>query len=143
MRIYSIARQYPLRLLFALGAFSLVIPIAAKAQDEALTVFSPRQITREEVGRDSVTGAPIEKDTVSEQVAYGDLDLSRSSNVDELDKRVREAAEGVCSELDRMASWYSGEAHRNCVRQALKSAGDQIDAALARVNRGYGNADHP
>jgi UrcA family protein len=144
MRIYSIARQYPFRLLLTLGAFGLTtLSDAAKAQDEVFTVFSPRQTTREQVGRDAFTGAPIEKDTVSEQVAYRDLNLSKASDVDELDRRVREAAEDVCSALDRLAFTYSGEAHRNCVTKAIKTTGEQIDAAVATANRGYGNADRP
>jgi len=144
MRIYSIARQYPCRLLLALGAFSLTtLSTIAEAQNEPLVVFSPRQVTREQVGRDSVTGAPIEKTTVSEPVAYKDLDLSKVSDVDELSKRVREAVEDVCTELDRLQFSYSSEAHRNCVRKALKSAGEQIDAAVATANKGYGNADRP
>jgi UrcA family protein len=142
MRIYSIARLYPLRLLFTFAALGLIMPNIAKAQDESLTIFSPRHVTREEVGRDGFTGAPIEETAVSELVAYGDLDLSKASDVDELGKRVREAAEDVCSELDRELS-YSGEEHRNCVRSAMKSAHKQIDAALATANRGYGNADRP
>ncbi|HUO91537.1 MAG TPA: UrcA family protein [Rhizomicrobium sp.] len=143
MRIYSIARQYLLRHLFALGAFILIVPNTTQAQDEALTVFSPRQITHERLGRDSVSGAPIEKTTVSEQVAYRDLDLSKSSDVDRLDERLKEAAESVCSELDRLSFSYSGEVHRNCVRNALRSAGKEVDAAVASANRGYGNADKP
>lgn len=146
MRNHSVVRQRSVGLISMLAAFGVVAltNIASAQQSEEVTVVAPREITREQVGRSSSTGAAIEDITVSLEVAYRDLDLKKSADVDTLNKRIRDAAEDGCSELDKLLPLTGTSAtHRDCIRKAVRSASAQIDAAVATAGKGYGNADHP
>jgi UrcA family protein len=156
MRIYSIARQHASWLALAFATFGLIVlsdttmaqeatptQAAPTAQADEVTVTAPREVTRTRVGRSGI-GAPVEEVSVSERVAYNDLDLKKSSDVDVLNKRIKDAAEDSCSELDRLfPTSTSSRMHRDCVFKAVKVASLQIEAAVAAAGGKYGNADVP
>jgi len=137
VEIYSIARQRSTYLAFAFAASGLTLPSGAaiaQQQEEISVAAPPLEIVRKHVDR-NYGGARTEEVTISYQVAYGDLDLKRSADVETLNKRVSDAAKVDCSKLARLLPFtWSPMAHWNCVRRAMSSAAAQIDAATAAAN---------
>ncbi|HUO91538.1 MAG TPA: UrcA family protein [Rhizomicrobium sp.] len=158
MNIYSNARQHVAYA--ALAAFGVIAlsniaiaqttpessaPTAAPTnQATEVTVTAPREVTRTRVGRSNI-GAPIEDVAVTERVNIQDLDLKKTADVDELNRRVREAAADSCSELDRLFPLVpSSQTRRDCIRRAMRGANAQIEAAVAASGGRYGgNAEQP
>jgi UrcA family protein len=138
MHAYRTARQHLPRLAFVLAALGLtLLSDAAIAQPDESTVVSPREVTREQVGRSATTGAPIEDVVVTQQITYSDLNLNKPADVNELNDRIKDAAQDSCSELDRILPQTSSIRVRwECVRRAVRSANAQVNAAVA--NQGYG-----
>lgn len=91
-----------------------------------ITVYAPREI----VGRSPTTGAPIERVTASRVVVVRDLDLRTEQGVDELVRRVREAASAACREIDD-ANPLVLDDDRSCYREAMDGAMAQVDAAIS------------
>lgn len=96
-----------------------------RALDE-ITVYAPREV----VGRSPTTGAPIERVTVSRVVSVRDLDLRTEWGVDELTRRVREAAVSACREIEANEPFVLDD-DRSCYREALDRAMVQVDAAIS------------
>ncbi len=68
-------------------------------------------------------------------VSFADLDLQKESDIDELDKRIEDAAKESCkalSETRRLPLWGDA-AHRRCVREAIKSTDDELKTAFAAM----------
>ena len=63
-------------------------------------------------------------------VRYGDLDLNSQAGVASLHKRIRNAAESVCGELDNRASWACVTRTTQCVSEAVANG----VAAVANPN---------
>jgi len=59
-------------------------------------------------------------------VRYGDLNLNSQADVASLHKRLRNAAESVCSELDNRVMVLRG-IYEQCVSEAVSSAVTQVD----------------
>lgn len=88
---------------------------------ETVTVTAPR-VTVE-------PGTPgVSKVTTAEMsalVAFSDLDLSRTADLQALEARVREAAEGICGDLS--ADMPFGQPSTSvCVRRAVDDAMQQV-----------------
>ena len=126
-----------LRLIDPRGSLSAAFTVAALAvigcaratagtYSGDITVSSP---TVKTVGSDSLTGAPIEKSTVTARVAFDPSTLSTESGADELRERVLEAASEAC----RAAL---SEDHEGCVLETVRSAQPQVDKAIARSKGG-------
>jgi len=114
-------------------------PLSTPSQPEQVTVTAPREVTRTRVGRSRI-GAPIEDITISEPVAFNDLNLKNPSDVEQLNQRVRDAAADGCDEIDRLYPLTrSVDTRRDCIRRAVRSASAQVDAAVAAA-RGYGGS---
>ena len=127
------ARILPLRLsdpssslpaAFAVAALAVIGCARATAGTYSgdITLSAP---TVETVGSDSLTGAPIERSTVTARVAFDPLTLSTESGTAELRERVLEAASKAC----RAALT---EDYERCVLEAVQSAQPQVDKAIAR-----------
>ena len=98
---------------------------------DSVTVEAPR-VFRQEIGRTS-SGIPIEEISLSNRVAFSDLDLRNPGDVEELQRRVNVAAWQGCRELDWRYpdSFYPPVGGRSdCVRDAVASAMDQVNAAV-------------
>ena len=136
MRIYSIAKQYPVRValaLVALGLASLSDVAMAQQQPDEVTVVAPREIARSQTGR---LGARTEVVSVSQEVSYKDLDLKTPEGAKELNRRVTEAADDGCAELDRLFPMtLSSRLHNQCVRNSVQSTMNQINTAVAAAGR--------
>jgi UrcA family protein len=107
----------------------------AGRSSEEIAVVAPRTIERKTVGR-SVHGARIEEVSLSRRVSYADLDLSRSADVAELDKRIARTAKEACAELSTLLPLEYGRSaatDRACARKAVRAAEGQKQQAVERV----------
>jgi UrcA family protein len=91
-----------------------------------VTVSVPRTIHRERYGMVSQVV------NMSVRVPYGDLDLQTPSGVAELDKRITEAGNYVCRQLEVMYQIGLPDAY-GCVKEAIGGAQPQV--VLARAQR--------
>ena len=65
--------------------------------------------------------------TLSRPVSYGDLDLTRIADVEELQGRIADTARDICLILDRrMPGLKDADADRQCVRDAVRQAMAQV-----------------
>jgi UrcA family protein len=143
------ALRYSCATLAAVGALvgALAIPIGSAAAQttyetrEQITV-TPPYVQHRTIGR-SYTGAPIEELSLSRVVDLSDLDLSRWSDVQMLDSRVRQAAYSACNQLNReypeslYPSYQSSQSSdRDCVVRATNEGMAQARFAVAQWN-GY------
>jgi UrcA family protein len=126
--ILSNIRTTRLLATFALGTIPL-ISTRAQADDpeqvDQVTVSAPSVRT---VGRDSATGAPIEKTTKTVSIKFDPVTLTTNSGVSLLRDSVSEAAHKVCASMDPI-----DPEDETCVRNALESANPQVEAAIARA----------
>lgn len=112
---------------FAIGAIAVMSVSAYAADDpDEITVTAPSVKT---VGRDSTTGAPIEEYTAQARVAFDPVWLTTNSGVALLNDDVRNAAEKACYSADPLTD----DGEDTCVREAVRAAQAQIDAAIARA----------
>jgi UrcA family protein len=116
------------------GASLLLLAAPAYAQldaqsDETITVRPPYVVTK------STSGAPRERTTtytISRVVPYGDLDLKSDAGVQNLEGRVRDAANGVCGEIDRRYpdQVYAPVEGGDCANNAVAQAAPQVRGAI-------------
>jgi UrcA family protein len=119
-------------------------PAAAKAETEQVTVAGPYTVTRQDIGRIAGTGGWEEKEklSVSKQVSYSDLDLSKPTDVDVLKDRVKHAARDVCRELSRRfpATIYIPVDSDNCVHDATKDGLTKVAELAGQPNQAVASA---
>jgi UrcA family protein len=130
MNSSSLTRPSPARLstVLALGALAFMSAGAQAADNpNEITVSAPKAKT---VGRDAATGAPIEETTQTASVKFDPATLTTNSGAALLKDSVLDAANKLCSSITLpMADDDDG----TCVRDAVKSAQAQVDAAIARA----------
>lgn len=124
----------------------------AASQEEQVTVDGPYTVQHQVTKRAMQGRMEEETISVSQQVGYSDLDMSRQSDVDRLRDRVRTAAKDSCRELERRfpsAVYIPDKTRFECVREATSQAMAQIDAvasrsmAQANTGRAVARADVP
>ena len=116
---------------------------AATTGHEEITVDGPF-VVREQTTKRGLSGEMAEKTlTVSQNVSYADLDLSKPADVEKLRGRVNTAAVDSCKELVRRfpSSIYIPVGDdRRCAKDAAGRAMARVDAiasqSVARVNTG-------
>ena len=99
--------------------------LAQPDASEHITVPAPSIVQKTNVGPTSTRTI-----TVSQAVAYGDLNLGTQEGMTKLQGRVKQAAAGVCRELDRRypKPAYTGETvHNDCVGTATRQAMARIE----------------
>src|SRR3954462_7366768 len=132
-------------LVFGLQSFTAT-PATAQAApsgQEEVTVDGP-YVFHQQTTKRAMNGQMAEKTiSVSQQVSYSDLDLSKAGDVETLRTRVKTAAKDDCRELDRRFSpsiYVPFDDRRSCVRHATGQALARVDAiasqSLARANTG-------
>ena len=123
-------------MLLVLAGASLVIAhdAAAIAQNtseatgyhEEITVVAPHVVRRQVLKRAIAKQAmPVELISVQQRVSYRDLDLSKKSDADILEKRINDAAVESCKELDRRfppSVYMPTPADQDCVGTAANAA---------------------
>ena len=109
-------------------------PAWAAPESEQITVDGPYTV-RQEMTQRSMGGEMGEQHlSVSQNVSYADLDLTKYADVETLRQRVRTAAKDSCRELGRRfpVSMYIPLTTDTCARDAARNALAQVDAAAAR-----------
>lgn len=97
-------------------------------------VVVPYGIQRERTGRRaSGSLAPEETLTLSRVVSTDGLNLRYEADVSALHQRVEVTARDICNELDRATAGASTTSDRECVRDAVRAAMPQADAAVFRA----------
>jgi len=109
----------------AIGALTVLTARAHAAELDPITLSAP---TVKVVGHDPATEAPIEKRTVTARIAADAETLTMDSGVVLLKDRVLEAAYKACNAADPLS-----QDDGTCVHDALKSAQQQVDAAVAQA----------
>ncbi len=131
----------------AIGAFAIAAPALAKDMKEqgaygASASFSDDIIVvapgvyRDDTGRRTSSGIPIQELTLQRVINTGDLDLRRDSDVAELHRRVRDTAQSACDEVERASEGAPITTERECVRKATRDAMAQAET-LVYARRGY------
>ena len=116
-----------------LGAmFVSSVALSAERQMEEIRTHAERP--SENIVGWSLTGAPVKKVTLQYHVAFDDLDLTSSDDIDALRKRVTVAALQACADLGKRYR-NSGPNH-SCTSAAKRSAMLQVDRAIAQQRSG-------
>ena len=105
-------------------------PAWAAPESEQITVDGPYTV-RQEVTKRGMGGELAEQTlSVSQNVGYSDLDLTKHADVEKLRDRVRTAAKDSCRELDRRfpVSTYIPVTSRSCARDAARDGLAKVDA---------------
>ena len=120
--------------ILALAATGLVFktgPAVAQQANEVMEeIVVEAPISARQVGRSSTTGARIELIELKRRVSYADLDLSKHADVIELETRVETIAKESCEKLSAMYPLDSATEGRRCVKKAINSAEEQVQAAI-------------
>jgi len=127
----------------AFGAIS--VPVMAQDDYDsgsAVTVVAPR-ITHERTGQinNDGLGLPVERMSVSYDVDYSDLNMSRRSDRMRLEERIDVAASNSCRELhtrfpdSSFVPTHSDFNENNCQFQAVRAANDQLSDNLAAAHQ--------
>lgn len=136
----------------AIGAIAVAAPaLAQNAKDkgEAYTataadtsvygdeiiVIAPG-VYRDDTGRRTSSGIPIQELTTQRAIDTYDLNLRRDADVAELHRRIRETAEEACEDIERQSRGPLISSERECVREATEDAMEQAED-LVLVRRGY------
>jgi UrcA family protein len=116
-----------LPLALALGALAFMSAGAQAADPDEVTISAPSVKT---VGRDEATNAPIQDVTQKISIKFDPVTLTTNSGVTLLKDSVFESALQVCNSIGLP---MSDDDDGTCVRNAVKSAQAQVDAAIARA----------
>jgi UrcA family protein len=113
----------------ALGALAVMSAGAQAADYDEIAISAPNVKT---VGRDEATNAPIQEVTKQATVKFDPVWLTTNSGVALLKDSVFDAALKVCNSIT-LTMADADENDDSCVRDAVKSAQAQINAAVARA----------
>jgi len=113
----------------ALGALAFMSAGAQAADYDEITISAPNVKT---VGRDAATNAPIQEITKQATVKFDPVQLTTNSGVALLKDSVFDAALKACNSIT-LTMADADENDESCVRDAVKSAQVQVDAAVARA----------
>jgi UrcA family protein len=113
----------------ALGALAVMSAGAQAADFDQITISAPNVKT---VGRDDATNAPIQEITKQATVKFEPVQLTTNSGAALLKDSVFNAALKACNSIT-LTMADADENDESCVRDAVKSAQAQVDAAVARA----------
>jgi UrcA family protein len=113
----------------ALGALAVMSAGAQAADFDQITISAPNVKT---VGRDDATNAPIQEITKQATVKFEPVQLTTNSGAALLKDSVFSAALKACNSIT-LTMADADENDESCVRDAVKSAQAQVDAAVARA----------
>ncbi|MEA3180608.1 MAG: hypothetical protein QOI59_4131 [Gammaproteobacteria bacterium] len=124
-RTRTLRNRLPVAL--ALGALAFVSAGAQAADYDDITISAPTVRT---IGHDDATDAPNAEYSEKASVKFDPVTLTTNSGVALLKDSVFHAALKVCNSISLP---LSQDDNGTCVRDAVKSAQPQIDAAVARA----------
>jgi UrcA family protein len=96
-------------------------------------VIEAQRLVRHEVSRTS-SGSPIELIQLTRRVDYGDLDLTKHSDVAELENRISAMADEACKQLADMFPRAAPD-NPNCVKQAIAGGMKQAEMAIKAASK--------
>jgi UrcA family protein len=114
----------------ALGALAFMSAGAQADEPDQVDQVTITARSVKTVGRDEATGAPIEEVSKQASIKFDPVTLTTNSGVALLKDSVFESALQICNSIGLSMSYDDGGA---CVRDAVKSAQGQVDAAIARA----------
>jgi UrcA family protein len=122
--------------LLAGGATLCGAAVAAEALTEIkIEVSRETKVETKIEGRTS-SGAAVEVISLSRRVGYSDLNLATHAGAMELERRVTEAAQGACKELDKLYPLTAkvGDSPA-CAKKAADAAMVQVHTAVAAAEK--------
>jgi UrcA family protein len=128
------------RLALSIGAIAcsvLLGPAPAIADSDAgsqVSSVSVPSVTRQPTDESGPDRGPIEILSLSLAVSYKDLDLTTQPGVAELERRVRQAAEAACGQIDAQYPqqlYVPTPGGQLCVKTAVEGAMPQIRRIIA------------
>lgn len=121
-----------------LAASAVLAGGTALAQsNESVTVVAPHMLVHKAVGQTYV-GVPIEQVSLSRQVGFSDLDLTKQAGAVALKQRVSASAQESCAQLARL---YPDDidaplpTNKSCEKDAVEAAMPQVEAAIEEAKR--------
>ena len=109
-----------------------------RADASTITVYSPLRVETQRRG-----GQTERVMTSSRSVFYDDLNLRTQWGRDQLDDRIKLAAEQTCDFLDNVDPFMnSSSSNFDCVRKAVRDARPQVYLAIANYDREYAYNDY-
>jgi UrcA family protein len=121
-----------------LAAACLLAGGGAMAQvNEAITVVAPHKVTHKMVGQSS-TGFPVEEMSLSHEVYFADLDLTKTAGAQALKQRVAAMATESCRQLETL---YPNDpevalpGNKTCVQAAVDASRPQVEAAILQARK--------
>ena len=107
--------------------------VAQQASEVMEEVVVEAPIMVRQVGRTNI-GARIELIELKRRVSYADLDLSKHADVIELEARVETISKESCEKLSAMYPLDSATERRRCIKKAINSAEEQVQAAIVAAS---------
>jgi UrcA family protein len=112
---------------------------ADRADSSSITVYSPLRVENHR----SPGGMTERTLTSSSAVYYDDLNLRTQWGRDQLDDRIKLAAEQTCDYLDDLYPLDSSSTSSfDCVKKAVRDARPQVYLAVANFDGGYAYNDY-
>jgi len=121
----------------ATGVLLHAIPVVAQETEAALEeVFVEAPVVRRQVSARGPTGYTTEMIQLKRQFSYADLDLTKESDVKELEKRIEMTARAACEALDDMLDHDRQDATAvyRCTKQSIKQTQEELEALVAAAN---------
>jgi UrcA family protein len=119
------------------GSLAASGPAVAQTTVGEVTVMAPHAVRQGEM---SVSGEPVEIVTLVRHVGYGDLDLTKSTDVETFKRRITETAKQACAQLDTLfpdsthvANLAGSLTNAECVKAAIGGGMAQVDTVMALV----------
>lgn len=114
----------------ALVAAGLCLGSVALADSPLPTINIEASVVSKKAIAMSSSGVPTEEVTVTRRVSYSDLDLKTYAGAMALKRRVEDAAQVACKQIDELYPLEQSQAP-SCVRQSVAAADEQVKAAVS------------
>jgi UrcA family protein len=115
--------------MLTMGTHAARAQAPAQGSIEEIVVEAPWKVETKVVSR-SPSGVKIEEISLKRRVDYSDLDLTRTADVMELEKRITDVAKDSCMALERMYPLADANT-QSCVKDAVSDAMKQEREAVA------------
>lgn len=106
-------------------------PYAADVYADEIIVIAPG-VRRDDTGRRTSSGAPINELSTQRVVAFNDLDLRYDGDIRELRRRIHDAAVDACREIEASTAEPLLDSRSDCVRDAEQAGVEQINSIVIR-----------
>lgn len=119
----------------ALLAVGVCLGSVSLADTPLPTINIEASVVSKKVIAMSSSGVPTEQVTVTRRVSYSDLDLKTYAGAAALKRRVEDAAQAACKQIDELYPIEQAQAP-SCVKDSVAAADEQVKAAVAAAQGG-------